>query len=260
MICPPLTITFLGTGTSSGVPMIGCECEVCTSTDKKDKRLRSSILVSSATTSLVVDTGPDFRYQMLREKVRKLDAILFTHPHKDHMAGLDDIRAYNFHHKKPMDIYADSLTEEALRRDFYYAFSDTRYPGIPELNLHTITLEPFWVGDIPVTPILVWHLKMPVLGYRFGHFTYITDANRIDEAEKDKIRGSRVLVLNALRKNKHISHFSLEEAIDMAQELRVPEAWFTHISHQLGTHALVQSELPEGINLAYDRLKLEIRE
>lgn len=240
--------------------MIGCDCDVCMSADKKDKRLRSSILVSSPTTTLVVDTGPDFRYQMLREKVTKLDAVLFTHPHKDHMAGLDDIRAFNFHHQKPMDVYADSLTEEALRRDFYYAFSDTRYPGIPELNLHTITLEPFYVGDIPVTPILVWHMKMPVLGFRFGHFTYITDANRIDESEKDKIRGSKVVVLNALRKNKHISHFSLSEAIDMVSELKVPEAWFTHISHQLGTHTLIQNELPDGVSLAYDRLKLEIAE
>ena len=167
MSCPPLKITFLGTGTSSGVPMIGCDCSVCTSTDKKDNRLRSSILVESPNTTLVVDTGPDFRYQMLRENVRKLDAVLFTHPHKDHMAGLDDVKAYNYFQKKPIDLFADSLTEEALRRDFYYAFADTKYPGIPELNLHTITLEPFNVGDIPVIPILVWHMKMPVLGFRF---------------------------------------------------------------------------------------------
>ena len=184
MSCPPLKITFLGTGTSSGVPMIGCDCSVCTSTDKKDNRLRSSILVESPNTTLVVDTGPDFRYQMLRENVRKLDAVLFTHPHKDHMAGLDDVKAYNYFQKKPIDLFADSLTEEALRRDFYYAFADTKYPGIPELNLHTITLEPFNVGDIPVIPILVWHMKMPVLGFRFGKFTYITDANKIEETEK----------------------------------------------------------------------------
>jgi phosphoribosyl 1,2-cyclic phosphate phosphodiesterase len=256
---PPIKITFLGSGTSSGVPMIGCSCEVCTSRDKKDNRLRSSILVQSATTTLVVDTGPDFRYQMLREKVKYLDAVIFTHPHKDHMAGLDDVKAFNFLHKKPMDIYADSLTEEALRRDFYYAFSDTRYPGIPELNLNTITLEPFTVGDIPVTPILVWHLKMPVLGFRFGRFTYITDANKIDEVEKDKIRGSEVVVLNALRKTKHISHFTLEEAIGIVEELRIPAAYFTHISHQLGLHAVVESELPDGIHLAYDGLELEFK-
>ena len=238
--------------------MIGCECEVCSSPDKKDKRLRSSIMVRSSKTALVVDTGPDFRYQMLREKVKHLDAILYTHPHKDHLAGLDDIRAFNFFSRKPMDIYADSLTEEALRRDFYYAFSDTKYPGIPELDMHTITLEPFTIGDIPVIPILVWHMKMPVMGFRFGKFTYITDANRIDEPEKAKIRGSEVIVLNALRKSKHISHFNLEEAIAMADELEVPRAYFTHISHQLGRHADVEAALPAGRHLAYDGLKIEL--
>lgn len=238
--------------------MIGCDCVVCQSDDRKDRRLRSSIMVQSDQTTLVVDTGPDFRYQMLREKVTRLDAVLFTHPHKDHMAGLDDIRAFNFFHKQPMDIYADSLSEEAVRRDFYYAFSDTKYPGIPELNLHTISLDPFMVGDIPVQPIQVWHLRMPVLGFRFGKFTYITDANRIEEEEKDKIRGSEVLVLNALRKQKHISHFTLDEAIQLAQELKVRKAYFTHISHQLGRHADVEAELPERIHLAWDRLRVEM--
>ncbi|MBL7710358.1 MAG: MBL fold metallo-hydrolase [Chitinophagaceae bacterium] len=257
MTCPPLKITFLGTGTSSGVPMIGCDCVVCTSTDKRDNRLRSSILVQSATTSLVVDTGPDFRQQMLRGKVKHLDAVLFTHPHKDHLAGLDDIRAFNFFSKKPIDIYADSLTEEAVRRDFYYAFTDTKYPGIPELNMHTINLDPFMVGDIPVTPIQVWHLKMPVLGFRFGKFTYITDANRIEEEEKEKIRGSEVLVLNALRKQKHISHFTLGEAIELVRELSIPGAYFTHISHQLGLHAEIEVELSHGMHLAYDGLTWE---
>jgi phosphoribosyl 1,2-cyclic phosphate phosphodiesterase len=254
---PPLKITFLGTGTSSGVPMIGCSCEVCTSANPKDNRLRSSILVQSETTTLVVDTGPDFRYQMLRQQVKKLDAVLFTHPHKDHLAGLDDIRAFNYFQKRPIDIYADSLTEEAVRRDFYYAFTDTKYPGIPELNLNTISLEPFTVGDIPVVPILVWHLKMPVLGFRFGPFTYITDANRIDESEKDKIKGSAALVLNALRKQKHISHFTLQEAADLARELRVKNAWFTHISHQLGLHEKINNELPGNMQLAYDGLVLQ---
>ncbi len=254
---PPLKITFLGSGTSSGVPLIGCDCEVCTSTDKKDNRLRSSIMVQSPKTTLVVDTGPDFRYQMLRQKVKHLDAVVFTHPHKDHLAGLDDIKAFNYFSKKPMDVFADSLTEEALRRDFYYAFSDTKYPGIPELNLNTITMDPFVVGDIPITPVSVWHLKMPVMGFRFGKFTYITDANKIDNAEKEKIRGSEVVVLNALRKQTHISHFTLGEAIDLAKELKVPTAYFTHISHQLGRHAEIESELSEGMHLAYDGLVLE---
>jgi phosphoribosyl 1,2-cyclic phosphate phosphodiesterase len=256
MLCPPLQITFLGTGTSGGVPMIGCDCVVCLSQNSLDKRLRSSIMVESATTRLVVDTGPDFRYQMLRQKVKQLDAVIFTHPHKDHLAGLDDIRAFNYFSKKPMAVYADSLTEEALRRDFYYAFSDTRYPGIPELNLHTITEEIFWVGDIPVQPIQVWHHRMPVLGFRFGSFTYITDANRIDEDQQQKIRGSKVLVLNALRKQEHLSHFTLEQALEMIDQLKVPTGYLTHISHQLGLHAEVESELPEHIHLAWDGLVL----
>ena len=252
MQCPPLKITFLGTGTSSGVPMIGCTCEVCSSTDKKDKRLRSSILVESETTALVVDTTPDFRYQMLRAGVKKLDAVLFTHPHKDHIAGLDDVRAFNFFYKTPMELYANSLTEEAIKREFAYAFSDKKYPGIPNLNLNTIDEELFMIGDIPVVPILVWHLKMPVLGFRFGKFTYITDANKIDADEKEKIKGSEVIVLNALRKASHISHFTLDEAVAMVKELGMPTGYFTHISHQLGKHAEINSELPKSIALAYD--------
>jgi len=253
---PPLTITFLGTGTSSGVPMIGCSCAVCTSADKKDKRLRSSILVQSPATTLVVDTTPDFRYQMLRARVTKLDAVLFTHPHKDHIAGLDDIRAYNFFQQEPMDLYANTLTQESLKREFAYAFSDTKYPGLPDLRLNTISTEPFMVGDIPVQPIQVMHLKMPVLGFRFGNFTYITDANHIDESEKEKIKGSEAMVLNALRHEKHISHFTLGEAVDLVQELGVPRAWFTHISHQLGLHTEINAALPDGISLGYDGLQL----
>jgi phosphoribosyl 1,2-cyclic phosphate phosphodiesterase len=251
---PALTITFLGTGTSTGIPMIGCDCDVCGSTDSRDKRLRSSIMVQSATTTLVVDTTPDFRYQMLRLNVRHLDAVLFTHPHKDHIAGLDDVRAFNFFMQKPMEVYANTLTEEALRRDFYYAFAETKYPGVPEIELITIDETPFQVGDIPVQPIMVWHHKMPVYGFRFHDFTYITDANRIDEEEKEKIRGSKILVINALRKAPHISHFSLEEAISLVDELNIPEAYFTHISHQLGFHEQVNAALPQHIRLAYDGL------
>ena len=238
--------------------MIACDCEVCSSADKKDKRLRSSILVQSQETSIVVDTTPDFRYQMLRINNRRLDAVLYTHPHKDHLAGLDDIRAYNYFTKKPMNIYANTLTEEALRRDYYYAFSDTKYPGVPELNLITIDNNPFLVGDIPVIPVEVLHHKMPVLGFRFGDFTYITDANRIEEREKEKIKGSKVLVLNALRKQPHLSHFTLQEAVDLATELEVPQVYFTHISHQLGKHININAELPVHMQLAYDGLKLEL--
>ncbi len=257
---PPLKITFLGTGTSSGVPMIGCTCEVCTSADKKDKRLRSSILVESEHTAIVVDTTPDFRYQMLRANVKKLDAVLFTHPHKDHIAGLDDVRAFNYFQQKPMELYANSLTEEAIKREFAYAFSDKKYPGVPNLNLNTIDDKPFMVGDIPVVPILVWHLKMPVLGFRLGPFTYITDANKIDEEEKAKIKGSKAMVLNALRKESHISHFTLDEAVAMVQELGVPAAYFTHISHQLGRHEDINAELPNGIELAWDGLEYNLQD
>ena len=239
--------------------MIACDCEVCTSADTKDKRLRSSILVESETTSIVVDTTPDFRYQMLRANVKKLDAVLFTHPHKDHIAGLDDVRAFNYFQHKPMELYANSLTEEAIKREFAYAFSDKKYPGIPNLNLNTIDEKPFTVGDIPVVPVLVWHLKMPVLGFRFGNFTYITDANRIDDDEKEKIRGSEVIVLNALRKESHISHFTLEEAVALVYELGVPTAWFTHMSHQLGRHEVINAALPAGIELAYDSLQLFLK-
>lgn len=238
--------------------MIGCPCPVCHSTDKRDKRLRSSILVESPTTTLVVDTTPDFRYQMLRANVKKLDAVLFTHPHKDHVAGLDDVRAFNFFQHRAMPIYANELTMEALMREFGYAFAQKRYPGVPNLQVQPITLEPFTVGDIFVTPILVWHLKMPVYGFRFGDFTYITDANRIDDNEQEKIRGSRLLVLNALRKEDHISHFSLSGAIALVQALHIPEAYFTHISHQMGLHQHIEKELPDNMHLAYDGLVVNV--
>ncbi len=236
--------------------MIGCDCEVCTSPDKKDKRLRSSILVQSKTTTLVVDTTPDFRYQMLRAGVKHLDAVVFTHPHKDHIAGLDDVRAYNFFSHKPMQIFVNALTEEAIRREFMYAFAENKYPGLPKLNINTITSEPFVVGDIPITPVVVYHLKMPVLGFRFGKFTYITDANFIDENEKEKIKGSEVVVLNALRKEKHVSHFSLHEAVAIAGELNVSTAYFTHMSHQMGKHEDVNKTLPANMQLAWDGLVL----
>ncbi|GAO45028.1 hypothetical protein FPE01S_04_02710 [Flavihumibacter petaseus NBRC 106054] len=238
--------------------MIACGCPVCTSTDKKNNRLRSSILVRSATTTIVIDTTPDFRYQMLRAQVKHLDAVVFTHPHKDHIAGLDDVRAFNFFSGKGMPIYANEMTQMNIIREFPYAFAETKYPGVPEIMIHPIDQEAFMVGDIRIEPITVWHMRMPVLGFRFGSFTYITDANHIGDAEKEKIRGSSHLVLNALRKEKHISHFSLSEAIEMATELGVTNAYFTHISHQLGLHAEVDPTLPSGMHLAYDGLQLEV--
>ena len=238
--------------------MIGCDCEVCTSKNKKDKRLRSSILVQSAGTTLVVDATPDFRYQMLRANVKHLDAIVFTHPHKDHVAGLDDVRAFNFFTGKPMNVFANELTQEVIIREFPYAFADTKYPGVPEIRLNTIAFDEFVVGDIPIVPVLVWHMKMPVLGFRFGNFTYITDANRIDQAEQEKIAGSKIIVLNALRREKHISHFTLDEAVNQVQQMKIPQAYFTHISHQLGLHDQVNAELPKGIELAWDGLEISI--
>lgn len=237
--------------------MIGCDCEVCTSIDKRDKRFRCSILVQSPSTTLVVDAGPDFRCQMLRYTVKQLDAVILTHSHKDHIAGMDDLKAFNYFTQSPMKVYADTLTEAAVRRDFYYAFADNKYPGVPEYEMNTISLDPFVVGDIHVIPIQVWHMKMPVLGFRFGKFTYITDANYIDETEKEKIRGSEVVVVNALRKQKHVSHYNVDEAIVLVKEVGVPTAYFTHISHQLGRHEEVEAELPPGIHLAYDGLLLE---
>ena len=255
---PPLTITFLGTGTSSGVPMVACGCEVCNSTDPHDTRLRSSIMVQSSTTTIVVDTTPDFRYQMLRENVKNIDAIIITHPHKDHIAGIDDTRPFQFFSGKPTLVYGSKMSLEGIKKEIPYAFQDFNYPGVPKLILEEISLEPFRVGDIEIIPILVWHLKMPVYGFRFGKFTYITDANRIDQTEKEKIHGSETLVLNALRNEPHISHFNLTEAVALVNELGIPRGLFTHISHQLGLHASVNQNLPTNIFLAYDGLVLNI--
>jgi phosphoribosyl 1,2-cyclic phosphate phosphodiesterase len=251
-------ITFLGTGTSQGVPVIACECEVCTSTDKHDKRLRTSILIEAEGKTIVIDSGPDFRYQMLRAKVMHLDAIVFTHEHKDHVAGMDDIRAFNYKQQGPVDVYADTRVQAALRREFPYIFDDKGYPGIPQINLHTIGNSLFNVGNLQFTPIEVMHYKLPVLGFRIKDFTYITDAKTISETERQKIRGTKVLVVNALQKQKHISHFTLDEAIAFARDINAEKTYFTHISHRLGKHADISKELPAGIELAYDSLALDI--
>jgi phosphoribosyl 1,2-cyclic phosphate phosphodiesterase len=253
-----MKVSFLGTGTSQGVPIIACNCAVCQSNDPRDKRLRSSVLVEKNGFQIVIDTGPDFRQQMLREKVEKLDAVVFTHEHKDHIAGFDDIRGFNWREKKPMEVYGNMNVEFALKRDFHYAFGESKYPGVPKLNLHVIDKEPFKIGPLEIRPIEVMHYKLPVLGFRIEDFTYITDANFISDSEKEKIKGSRILVLNALKKSEHISHFSLNEAIDLAKELDIEKTYFTHISHQMGFHSEVSKDLPVDIELAYDELQIFI--
>lgn len=254
-----MKVTFLGTGTSQGVPLIACPCRVCQSTDERDKRLRSSIMIESETTCIVIDSGPDFRQQMLRENVKKLDALVFTHAHKDHLAGMDDIRAFNFIQQRDMDVYASEETERIIRKDFDYIFSNSDYPGIPKINLVNIDKHAsFTIGDITLTPIEVIHYRLPVLGFRVNQFTYITDANYISEEELQKVKGSSILVLNALRREKHISHFTLQEAIHLSERIQPEQTYFTHISHQLGLYREVSAELPEGIQLGYDGLSFLI--
>ncbi len=253
-----MKITFLGTGTSQGVPVIACPCEVCHSTDIHDNRLRSSVLIEHKGKTIIIDTGPDFRQQMLRANVMNLDAILYTHGHKDHIAGLDDIRAYNYLHQKPVDIYAEKRVQADLKREYAYVFEDFKYPGIPEINLFDINDEDFYIDDIAVTPIRVMHHKLPILGYRIGDFVYITDANFISGDELEKIKGAKVFVLNALRRKKHLSHFNLEEALEIIEETKPQTAYLTHISHMLGFHSEVQGELPPNVFLAYDCLTLFI--
>lgn len=253
-----MRVIFLGTGTSQGVPIIGCKCGVCRSSDTRDKRLRSSVLIEAEGKRFIIDTGPDFREQMLRENIDSLDAVLYTHEHRDHVAGMDDIRALNYVMQRKMDLYANQKTQDAIRTQFGYVFHEKKYPGIPEVNMHLIGEEPFRIGGVEFIPIRVMHMHLPVLGFRIGDFTYITDANRIEESEKKKILGSRVLVLNALRREAHPSHFTLQEAVDLAQELNCPMTYLTHISHQLGFHQQVESELPPNIRLAHDGLQIEI--
>ncbi len=251
-------ITFLGSGTSQGVPIIACECEVCTSADKRDKRLRSSILVETETTRFIIDSGPDFRQQLLREKVKRLDAVVFTHEHKDHIAGLDEVKAFNFINKMVMPVYATQRVQQALHREFAYIFSEEKYPGIPEINVIDFDNDPFYVGDILLQPINVMHYRLPVKGFRINDFAYVTDANFIPEEEKEKLKNLNVLVLNALRREPHISHFTFEEAIELVRELKPRKAYLTHISHQLGLHKEVSKELPSNIELAVDGLQLII--
>lgn len=253
-----MNITFLGTGTSQGVPIIGCSCEVCISDSPKDKRLRASVFLEWEGAKVVIDTGPDFRYQMLRSNKTDLDAVFYTHEHKDHIAGLDDIRPINFLHKKKIEVYATDIVSEALKREFHYIFAEKKYPGVPQIELVNIQNKPFKFKGKEIIPVEGLHYKLPVLGFRIDSFCYITDMNYISEEEKSKMRNLDVLVLNALRRESHISHFTLDEALDLVKELNPKEAYFTHISHQLGKHDIVSKELPENVFLAYDNLKLDI--
>lgn len=253
-----MRITFLGSGTSQGVPVIGCTCDICSSLDFRDKRLRSSIQVEVSDRSFVIDTGPDFRQQMLRERVKRIDAILFTHAHRDHTAGLDDVRAYNFMQRMDMPIYGRQEVLDQLKIEYAYAFMKDSYPGIPRLLLNLIDDKPFSIHKVNIIPLLVTHLKMPVLGFRFGNFSYITDANYIPEATLDKLIGTEVLVLNALQLDPHISHFNLAEALDMVVKINPGRTYFTHISHKLGLHADVSKQLPDNVMLAYDGLQIDM--
>ncbi|PWS31163.1 MBL fold metallo-hydrolase [Pedobacter paludis] len=254
-----MRVTFLGTGTSQGVPVIACNCEVCRSTNKKDKRLRTSILIETNDKTIVVDSGPDFRYQLLREEVKDLDAVLFTHEHKDHIAGLDDIRPFNYLLHKVIDVYATERVQTALKREFYYIFAETKYHGLPQINLHTVSNgTEFKIGESTIMPIEIMHHLLPITGYRIGDFTYITDAKTVPDDTFNKIKGTKVLVINALQREAHISHFTLSEAIDFANKVGAEVTYLTHISHNLGLHDIVESELPNHVKLAYDGLKLEI--
>jgi len=249
-------ITFLGTGTSQGVPVIACECDTCLSEDPHDKRLRTSLLLETDNITLLFDAGPDFRQQMLREKVKKLDAIIITHEHKDHIAGMDDVRAFNYKSQDAIDIYAEERVQKAIKREFSYVFAEYQYPGIPKMRLNDIPEYGFTVKGVLITPVRVRHLNLEILGFRIGNFAYITDANYIPEESKEKLIGVKYLVINALRKEKHISHFNLREAVDFVREISPKKAFLTHISHQMGLHKEVTEELPPGIMLAYDGLSL----
>ena len=254
-----LEITFLGTGTSQGIPVIACDCVVCQSADPRDNRTRSSILISVNGENYVVDTGPDFRAQMLRENVKSLRAVLFTHEHKDHVAGMDDVRAFNYKEKRDMEIFCSERVEEALMREFYYVFESIKYPGVPSVNVNRIENNAFMLpcGE-RIIPVEVMHYKMPVFGFRIKDFTYITDATTVDDSEVEKVKGSRVLVVNALRKNEHISHFNLDEALDFIEKINPEMAYLTHISHLFDSHEEIERELPKNVRVAYDGLKINL--
>ncbi|RLD23687.1 MAG: MBL fold metallo-hydrolase [Bacteroidetes bacterium] len=253
-----MKVTFLGTGTSQGVPVIACTCPVCRSIDFKDKRLRSSIHLQTNSTSIIIDIGPDFRQQVLRENIPLLDAILLTHEHKDHTAGLDDVRSYNFKQNKDMPVYGRKEVLQQLQTEFGYIFSDIKYPGVPSVDLKEITNNKFSIDGLIIEPVEVMHYKLPVFGFKIGDFAYVTDAKTISETEKSKLKGLDVLVLNALQKEAHISHLTLSEAIELIKELEPKKTYLTHISHNLGLSRDILPTLPDNVHLAYDGLKFEV--
>jgi phosphoribosyl 1,2-cyclic phosphate phosphodiesterase len=249
-------ITFLGTGTSQGVPVIACECATCVSDDSKDKRLRAALLVETSANTIVIDAGPDFRQQMLNARVKKLDAIFLTHEHKDHIAGMDDLRAFNYKSQAAIDIYAEERVQNAVRKEYAYVFAENQYPGVPKMELHNIDAYNIELkGDI-IIPLRIFHYRLPILGFRIGDMAYVTDANYIPEETKEKLIGVKYLVINALRKEKHISHFSLGEALNLIEEVSPRKAFITHIGHQMGKHAEVNRELPLNVTLAWDGLEV----
>ena len=245
---------FLGTGTSQGVPMIGCSCEVCHSSDPRDRRLRASALVDYCGKRFLVDAGPDFRYQMLRAGVTHLDAILLTHNHKDHTGGLDDIRAFNYLEKKATQIYCEKYVEDSLRKEYSYAFAENKYPGAPDWAVHIIDDKPFSIDGVEIIPIRGKHFTLPVLGYRFGNIAYCTDMNRIPDEEFQKLAGLEHFIINCVRRGRHISHYSLEGALEVAARVGARHTWLTHLSHQLPRYEELTQELPEGVRPAYDGL------
>lgn len=254
-----MRLTFLGTGTSQGVPVIACRCGVCRSEDPRDSRLRTSALLQvSGEKNILFDIGPDFRQQMLRHEVVHLDAILITHAHRDHVSGLDDIRSFNYVQHRKMDLYLNEEARVAIERDYHYIFAPHQYPGLPEAELHTVDDTPFEAAGVMVQPIRAMHKDLPILGFRIGSMAYITDANHIDDAEMAKLQGLKVLVVNALRKEKHYSHYCLPEALEVIERLAPERAYLTHMSHEMGLHADVQRDLPDGVYLAYDNLEVEI--
>lgn len=253
-----MKLTFLGTGTSQGVPVIACRCRVCRSVDERDRRLRTSaLLTTNEGKHILFDIGPDFRQQMLRQKVESLDAIMVTHAHRDHVAGLDDVRSFNYVQHKNMDVYLNAIAKHALMRDYGYIFEHHEYPGLPEADLHEVD-APFVAAGVTVVPVKAMHKDLPILAFRVGEMAYITDANHIAPEELEKLKGVKVMVINALRREKHFSHFSLPEALEVIDKVQPERAYLTHISHEMGLHAEVEKTLPEGVFLAYDNLEVEI--